>query len=99
MVVSGKKGCPVLILAHDYGFVFLQEVFTEFQIPYRVINACRQLSVVKFSVEKCLLPFTDNRDGLLTKCTPVNAEIAKKLLDNGYYSLSPFKKWCPVKVF
>jgi hypothetical protein len=83
---------------YDNRFVHLQELISELQIPCYTVNAGRQPSVVKFSVEKYLLPYTGNRDGLLTKCTPVNADIAKKLLDNGFYTLSPFKKWCPVKV-
>lgn len=76
----------------------LQEVFTDLLIPCHAVNACRKPSVVKFTVENFLLPFTENREGLLTKCIPVNANIAKKLLDNGYKYLSPFKKWCPVKL-
>lgn len=81
----------------EYPF-FFQDVFTELQVAYSSINGCRKSSVVKFCVEKSLLPYTTNRQGLLTKCTPINAEIAKKLLDQGYKHLSPFKKWCPVKV-
>ena len=75
-----------------------QEVFTELQVPCYSVNGCRRPSVVKFSVEKCIRPYTVDRQGLLTKCTPINADIAKKLLDYGYKQLSPFKKWCPVKV-
>lgn len=78
--------------------LLLQDVFVELQVPCHSINGCRKPSVVKYSVEKCLLPYTLNRQGLLTKCTPVNADIAKKLLDHGYKHLSPFKKWCPIKV-
>ena len=76
----------------------MQEVFSELQVPCHSINGSRKPGIVKFSVEKYLLPYTCNRQGLLTKCTPVNADIAKKLLNHGYKYLSPFKKWCPVKV-
>ena len=68
------------------------------QVPCYSINGCRKPAVVKYSVEKCLVRYTANRQGLLTKCTPINENVAKKLLDNGYKHLSPFKKWCPIKV-
>lgn len=73
-------------------------MFADLQVPCYSVNGCRKPSVVKFSVEKSIRPFTINRQGLLIKCTPINADIAKKLLDYGYKQLSPFKNWCPVKV-
>ena len=88
----------LIILLSCVTTISFQEVFVDLQIPFHTIDAFKKPPVVKFLVEKCLLPFTENRNGLLTKCTPVNADIAKTLLDNGYKYLSPFKKWCPVKV-
>ena len=76
----------------------MQDVYSELKIPYHTVNACRKLSVVKFSAEKMLLPYNRDREGLLTKCTKVDSDIAKTLLDYGYKFLSTLKKWCPVKV-
>jgi hypothetical protein len=70
----------------------------ELQIPHHVINARRQIPVVLYSLEKALQPYTVDRGGLLAKSTPINGEMAKKLLDHGYKQLSNFKTWCPVKV-
>lgn len=70
----------------------------EYQIPYHVVNAKRQIPVVLYSLKKALQTYTTDRGGLLAKCTPINGEIAKTLLDHGYKQLSNFKTWCPVKV-
>ena len=64
-----------------------------------MINARRQIPVVLYSLEKVLRPYTVDRGGLLAKCTSINGEMAKKLLDHGYKQLSNFKTWCPVKVY
>lgn len=63
-----------------------------------MVNARRQIPVVLYSLKKALRPYTVDRGGLLAKCTPINGEMAKKLLDHGYKQLSNFKTWCPVKV-
>ena len=63
-----------------------------------MVNARRRIPVVSYSLEKVLWPYSGDRDGLLAKTTPINGEIAKKLLDHGYKQLSKFKTWCPVKV-
>ena len=55
-------------------------------------------AVVEFSLEKTLFPYICDRHGLLVKCTSVDADLAKVLLDTGYKVLSAFQKWCPVKV-
>ena len=70
----------------------------ELQIPHHAINARHQIPVVVYSLKKALRPYTVDRGGLLAKCTPINGEMAKKLLDHGYKQLSNFKTWCPVKV-
>lgn len=88
MIVPYKNYCTLL----------WQDVFSELQVSFTSVNGCKKPAVVQFCAEKSLLPYTVSREGLLTKCTPVNAEIAKKLLDQGYKYLSPFRKWCPVKV-
>ena len=76
----------------------LKDVLIELQIPHHVVDARRKLPVVGYSLEKVLRRYTVNRDGLLAKCTPIDGEMAKKLLDHGYKQLSDFKTWCPVKV-
>ena len=63
-----------------------------------MVNARRRIPVVLYSLKKVLRPYTIDRGGLLAKCTPINGEMAKKLLDHGYKQLSNFKTWCPVKV-
>lgn len=63
-----------------------------------MINARRQIPIVVYSLKKALQPYTVDRGGLLAKCTPINGEMAKKLLDHGYKQLSHFKNWCPVQV-
>ena len=70
----------------------------ELQIPYHSVNASRSISVVTYSFNKAIQPYTVDRQGLLSKCTAVTGEMAKKLLDHGYKQLSKFKRWCPVKV-
>ena len=70
----------------------------ELQIPHHVVDARRQVLVVNYSLKKVLQPYTDDRGGLLSKSTPVDGEMSKKLLDHGYKHLSPFKTWCPVNV-
>jgi len=87
---------------HIYLFLtctlYNQETFAELQIPFQVVNAAQRIPVVEYSLNKALSPFTSDRQGLLTKCTPIDLEMAKKLLDHGYKQLSKFKRWCPVEV-
>ena len=89
---------------HVHVYLFLtctlynQETFAELQIPFQVVNAAQRIPVVEYSLNKALSPFTSDRQGLLTKCTPIDLEMAKKLLDHGYKQLSKFKRWCPVEV-
>lgn len=78
--------------------LYNQETFAELQIPFQVVNAARRIPVVEYTLNKALSPFTSDRQGLLTKCTPIDLEMAKKLLDHGYKQLSKFKRWCPVEV-
>ena len=63
-----------------------------------MINAGRTIPVVEYSLKKALANFTTYRAGLLSKCTQIDADMAKKLLDHGYKQLSKFKRWCPVEV-
>ena len=63
-----------------------------------VVNAARRVPVVEYSLNKTLTHFTSDRAGLLSKCTAIDLEMAKKLLDHGYKQLSKFKRWCPVEV-
>ena len=56
------------------------------------------MPVVEFSLKKALKHFTKDRAGLLTKCTPIDLDMAKKLVDHGYRQSSKFKKWCPIEV-
>ena len=76
-----------------------QDVLTELQIPYHTVGASRKVEVVQYSLGKALLCYTRDRQGLLSKCTAINADMAKRLLDHGYKQLSTFKRWCPVKVW
>lgn len=78
--------------------LYNQETFAELQVPFQVVNAARRIPVVEYTLKKALSPLTSDRHGLLTKCTPVDLEMAKKLLDHGYKQLSKFKRWCPVEV-
>lgn len=79
-------------------FTYFQDTFVELQIPCTVVNASRKIPVVEYSLKKTLAPFTTHRAGLLSKCTPIDLDMAKKLLDHGYKQLSKFKRWCPVEV-
>ena len=63
-----------------------------------MVNAKRQIPVVGYSLRKVLHPYTTDRGGLVTKCTPIDGDTAKKLFDHGYKQLSNFTTWCPVKV-
>ena len=76
----------------------LQEVCTELRIPTHAVNATKKEPVVEFSASKLLLPYSDNRQGLFLKSTPVDPKMAKILLDKGYKLLSKFRKWCSVEV-
>ena len=76
----------------------LQDTFAELQIPCVMVNASRRIPVVEYSLKKALDPLTTDRAGLLRKCTPVDMDMAKKLLDHGYKEISAFKRWCPVEV-
>ena len=73
-------------------------MFSELQVPCHVVSAGRRIPIVEYSLLKALGPVTRDRQGLLTKCTPVDPGMAKKLLDHGYKQLSKFKRWCPVEV-
>ncbi|XP_064400448.1 adenylate kinase 9-like [Halichondria panicea] len=77
----------------------IQDVLTELQIPCHMINAGRRIPVVQYSFSKAICPYTAERQGLLSKCTSIDGNMAKKLLDQGYKQLSKFKMWCPVKLF
>ena len=70
----------------------------ELQIPVCAIDARHRMPVVVYSLKKALRPYTIDRAGLLAKCTPINGEMAKKLVDHGYKQLSNFKSWCPIEV-
>ena len=70
----------------------------ELQIPQHAVSGSRRLPVVLYSLAKALRPYTNQRPGLLTKCTPISSLMAKKLLNHGYKQLGKFKRWCPVKV-
>lgn len=70
----------------------------ELQIPHHTVDARRKIPVVTYSLKRALHPYTVDRGGLLTKSTPIDGEMAKKLLDHGYKQLSNFKTWCPIKV-
>ncbi len=63
-----------------------------------MVNAGRRIPVVQYSFSKAICPYTAERQGLLSKCTSIDGNMAKKLLDQGYKQLSKFKMWCPVKV-
>ena len=76
----------------------LQDVLSELQIPYHTVSASRRVPVVQYSLGKSLHRYTTDRSGLLAKCTAIDRDTAKKLLDHGYKQLSKFKRWCPVKV-
>ena len=62
------------------------------------MEASRKPSVVLYSGAKVLQKYTDDRAGILVKCTPIDGHMAKNLLDHGYKQLSKFGRWCPVKV-
>ena len=62
------------------------------------MNAGRTISVVQYSFFKAIHPYTVDRQGLLSKCTRIDGDMAKKLLNHGYKQLSKFKTWCPVEV-
>ena len=79
-------------------FTYFQDTFAELQIPCTVVNASRKIPVVEYSLKKVLAPYTIHRTGLLSKCTPIDLDMAKKLLDHGYKKMSKFKRWCPVEV-
>lgn len=76
----------------------LQEVLTELQIPCHFVSADRKIPVVAYSLEKALSRYFKDREGLLTKSSPVDPLTAKILLDHGYKQLSRFGYWCPIKV-
>ena len=78
--------------------ISLQDVLSELQITCHTIPAGRNVDVVLYSLEKSLSRYFINRNGLLSKCTPIDFPTAKKLLDHGYKQLSRFGYWCPVKV-
>ena len=78
--------------------VYVQEVCAELKIPTHGVNASKKEPVVEYSINKSLSPYANNRQGIFIKCTPVDAKMAKVLLDSGYKHLSDFQKWCPVKV-
>ena len=75
-----------------------QDILSELLIPYHTVNAGRRVPVVEYSMSKSLHRYTTDRQGLLSKCTAIDGDTAKKLLDHGYKQLSKFKRWCPVKV-
>ena len=76
----------------------MQDVLTELQIPAHTVDASRKPGVVLYSLEKALRRYSTERAGLLAKCTPIDGDMAKKLLDHGYKQISKFKRWCPVTV-
>ena len=76
----------------------LQDVLSELQIPHHTVSASRRVPVVQYSLGKSLRRYTTDRPGMLAKCTAIDRDTAKKLLDHGYKQLSKFKSWCPVKV-
>ena len=78
--------------------ISLQDVLSELQITCHTIPAGRKVDVVLYSLEKSLSQYFINRNGLLSKSTPIDFPTAKKLLDHGYKQLSRFGYWCPVKV-
>eukprot|EP00731_Ephydatia_muelleri_P001091 Em0001g1091a len=76
----------------------LKDVFSELMIDHRMVEAGRKVSVVMYSLCHTLSRYTTERNGMLAKCTPLNGEVAKKLLVSGYKLASRFHKWCPVKL-
>lgn len=76
----------------------IQEVLIELQIPCHSVSADRKIPVVAYSLEKALSRYFKDREGLLTKSSPVDPLTAKILLDHGYKQLSRFGYWCPIKV-
>lgn len=85
--------CTVYVL-----YTLLQDVLSELQTPCHTVGASRRIPVVQYSFSKAIRPYTAERQGLLSKCTAINGDMAKKLLDHGYKHLSKFKNWCPVEV-
>ncbi len=77
---------------------FPQEILTELLIPCQTVSGSRKAPVVLYSIEKAIRSYTANRPGLLAKCTAIDGDMSKKLLDHGYKQLSRFKRWCPVEV-
>jgi len=75
----------------------LQEKLEEMLVPRIEVDAGKKTHIVRYLINRQLGPYVNNRESIFERVTPINEQLANKMIRRGYKQPSRFGRWCPVK--